>query len=135
MFLSISSKDGGYVTFGDNSKGKIISMGNVGKEPSPIIENALLVDGWKHNLLNINQLCDKENKVIVDKSSCTIESINDNKILLIIEKIKNVYIFKIDDIASLEGTCLEAIYDNSWLWHRILGHAHINFISKLFKRN
>ena len=39
MFAYPSSKDGGYVTFGDNSKGKIIGIGNVGKEPSLIIEN------------------------------------------------------------------------------------------------
>ena len=63
MFTSLSSKDDGYVTFGDNSKGKIIGIGNVGKEPSPIIENVLLVNGLKYNLLSISQLCDKKNRV------------------------------------------------------------------------
>ena len=54
MFASLSAKDGGYVTFGNYSKGKIIDIGNVGKELSPIIENILLVDGLKHNLLSIS---------------------------------------------------------------------------------
>ena len=54
MFASLFTKDGGYVTFGDNSKGKIISIGNVGKEPSHIIEYILFTDGLKHNLISIN---------------------------------------------------------------------------------
>ena len=62
MFASLSSKDGGYVIFGDNRKGKIIGICNVGKEPSPIIENVLLVDRLKHNLLSISQLRDKKNR-------------------------------------------------------------------------
>ena len=83
MFASLSIKDGGYVTFGDNSKGKIIGIGNVGKEPFPIIKFFLHVDGLKYNLHNISQLCDKKNRVIFDKSTYTIESIIDNKTLFI----------------------------------------------------
>ena len=79
MFASLSTKDGGYVTFGDNSNGKIIGIGNVGKDPSPIIEIVLLVDGLKYNFLSISQLCDRGNKVIFDKNACTIESIKDKK--------------------------------------------------------
>ena len=51
MFASIIPKDGGFVTFGDNSKGKIISISNVCKEPYPIIKNIILVDKLKHNIL------------------------------------------------------------------------------------
>ena len=134
MFASLNPKDGGFVTFGDNSKGKIIGIGNVGKEPSPIIENVLLVDGLKHNLLSISQLCDKGNKVIFDKNMCTIENIKDDKTLFIGQRIENVYVFKIDDVEPTNGTCLSAMNDNGWLWHRRLGHAHIDLISKLAKK-
>ena len=67
MFASLSPKDGGFVTFGDNRKGKIIGIDNVGKKRSPIIKNVLLVDGLKHNLLSISQLCDKEIKLFLTK--------------------------------------------------------------------
>ena len=53
-FTSLALKDGGNVKFGDNSKGKIISIGNIGKTYSLIIEDVLLVDGLKHNLLSIS---------------------------------------------------------------------------------
>ena len=91
MFSSLSTKDGGYITFGDNRKGKIICIGNVGKEHSLIIENVFLVDGLKYNLLSISELCDKENKVIFNKFTCTIESIIDNKTLFIGQRVENVH--------------------------------------------
>ena len=133
MFTSLSSKDDGYVTFGDNSKGKIIGIGNVGKEPSPIIENVLLVDGLKHNLFSISQLCDRENRVIFDNATRTIENIKDNKTLFIGQIGKNVYVFTTNDVAPTNETCLTAMNDDGWLWHR--KHAHINLIPKLFKKD
>ena len=35
MFSSISPKDGCYVTFGENAKGKIVREGKVGKSLNP----------------------------------------------------------------------------------------------------
>ena len=135
MFASLNPKDGGFMTFGDNSKGKIIGIGNVGKEPSPIIENILIVDWFKHNLLSIGQLCDKENRVTFDKDICTIESIKDDKTLFTGQRVENVYVFKIDDVEPINGTCLSAMNENGWLWHKRLGHAHMNLISKIVKKD
>ena len=58
-FDFLKKKNGGYVTFRNNAKGKIISQGNIGNDISSLIENVLLVDGLKHNLLSISQFCDK----------------------------------------------------------------------------
>ena len=57
-FSFLTKKNGGYVTFGDNAKGRIIGQGNIGNRTSSLIESVLLVDGLKHNLLSISQLCD-----------------------------------------------------------------------------
>ena len=59
QFTSLKPKYGGFVTFGDNDKEKIIGIGSIGKNSSTFIENVLLVKGLKHNLLSISQLCDK----------------------------------------------------------------------------
>ena len=45
---------GGYVTFGDNAKGKIIRHGNIGNDTFSLIENVLLVYSLKYNLLSIS---------------------------------------------------------------------------------
>ena len=71
QFFILESK-GGLVTFGDNSKGKIIGIGKVKVTPSIFIENALLVGNLKHNLLSISQLCDKGFKVVFESSMCSV---------------------------------------------------------------
>src|SRR3954465_9344816 len=59
MLSSLQHKNSGLVTFSDNNQCKVIAIGNVGQGKNPLIENVLLVDGLKHNLLSISQLCDK----------------------------------------------------------------------------
>ena len=63
IFATLSKQNGGHVTFGDNSQGKIIGKGNISGNPSPLIENVFLVDKLKYNLLSISQLCDKGYKI------------------------------------------------------------------------
>uniref|UniRef100_A0A151UHL4 Retrovirus-related Pol polyprotein from transposon TNT 1-94-like beta-barrel domain-containing protein n=1 Tax=Cajanus cajan TaxID=3821 RepID=A0A151UHL4_CAJCA len=54
-FSSLKLKHEGFVTYGDNNKGKILGYGNVGNSSSStLIENVLLVEGLKHNLLSIS---------------------------------------------------------------------------------
>ena len=53
-FAFLTKKNRGYVTFGDNAKGRFIGQGNIGNDTSSLIESVLLVDGLKHNLLSIS---------------------------------------------------------------------------------
>ena len=62
--FQILPRSSGNVSFGDNSKGKIIGIGNVGNVSSTFIENVCLIENLKHNLLSISQLCDKSYKVV-----------------------------------------------------------------------
>jgi len=66
------SSGGGTVTFGDDSKGKIIGIDNIKIDASPLIQNIALVEVLKHNILSICQLCEKGLRVIFDNSTCDI---------------------------------------------------------------
>ena len=44
--MSLSEKDGGLVTVGDNNKGKIIRKGTIGNDSGTLFENVLLVDDF-----------------------------------------------------------------------------------------
>jgi hypothetical protein len=132
-FTSLTLKDGGNVKFGDNSKGKIIGIGNIGKTHSLVIEDVLLVDGLKHNLLSISQLCDKGYNVIFKSIMCIIVNEIDNQVLFVAFRNENVYTIDFDNMTSKESICLAAINENSWLWHRRLGHANMELLSKLSK--
>ena len=53
LLSNFIGKNCGYVTYGDNARGKILGVGNVGNDSYPLIENVYLVDNLKHNLLSI----------------------------------------------------------------------------------
>jgi len=59
-------KKSGHVTYGDNNKGKIIGVGKIGTSSSTPIQNVLLVEGLKHSLLSVSQLCDRGYNVSFD---------------------------------------------------------------------
>nr|KYP59864.1 hypothetical protein KK1_015305 [Cajanus cajan] len=66
-FTSLKLKHEGFVTYGDNNKGRILGCGNVGNSSTPkLIENVLLIEGLKHNLLSISQLSDKGFRIEFD---------------------------------------------------------------------
>ncbi|KAH9780749.1 Integrase catalytic domain-containing protein [Citrus sinensis] len=102
--VSLRSKNGGDVSFGDNSKGKIIGIGNVGY------------------------------RVIFDESKCVIENACGGKVLFVGNRCVNVYTINID-CASIHDKCLSSLHDDGWLWHRRLGHASMDLISKIMKND
>jgi len=63
-FVSIICKQEGDVTYGDNNKGRILGRGSIGDKSILLIHDVLYVEGLKHNLLSISQLCDKGYQVI-----------------------------------------------------------------------
>ena len=135
-FITLEEKKGGVVTFGDNGKGQIMGLGKVRITPSIFIDNVLYVDGLKHNLISISQLCDKNFNVTFKSSICTVSNSIDDSIVFTGYRHGNVYLIDLDKL-SLDDHCL--IADNAnmneigWLWHRRLGHASTHLISKLIK--
>ena len=94
-FATLSrSSEGGIITFRDDSKGKIISLGNIKLKihSSLLIENIALVEGLKHNLLSISQLCDKSLSVTFYDSTCDIIDGKSNSRVLFDFRENNVYI-------------------------------------------
>ena len=49
MFLQIRKYNGGYVTFGDNAKGNIVGLDEIGKSSSTSIDDVYLVDDLREN--------------------------------------------------------------------------------------
>jgi len=85
LLSSITKINRGKVISGDNSKGKIIKVDNIGDKSSPSIEKVFLVNSLKYNLLSISQLCDKKLENYVWPYMLILE--NDIKFyLMVIEK-------------------------------------------------
>lgn len=89
-FLSLTTLEGGSVTFGDNGKGFIKGVGKVSKSLSHAIDNVYYVEGLEHNLLSISQLCDKGNKVSFDAKTCHVVNIETGELVCERTRLNNV---------------------------------------------
>ena len=74
MFQCLTPYHGGTVTFRGNQKGRITGMGKIGIHPYPSIDNVLFIEGIKHNLVSISQLCDSGYDVSFNKDECIIQN-------------------------------------------------------------
>ena len=120
QFNKLDAKDGGHVTFGDNAKGKIIGIGEIGNPHSLSMHHVLLVDGLKHNLLSISQLCDMGNKVTFYPKNCFVTSLDEDKVIFSGERVDNVYVIDLNKIDNKDIKCLMSISHDTWTWHRRL---------------
>jgi len=63
-----------------------------------IIKDVLLVDGLKHILLSISQLCDKEYKITFELELCLIADSKSSETLLIGKRVNNVYMLNVSSL-------------------------------------
>jgi hypothetical protein len=59
-----------YITFGDNGKGRVLSVGTVKVSESVTLRRVSLVNSLGYNLLSVSQILDEGFKVYF-KMSCT----------------------------------------------------------------
>jgi len=104
--------EGGTVTFGDDSKRKIVGIGNIKLSSSLMIENVVLVDVLNHNLLSISQLCDKGFNVIFDDLVYNVFDRQTNACILFGFCEKNVYMIDMSNI-QCNATCLNVFNNDS----------------------
>ena len=70
-------------------------------QTNPLIENVLLVDGLKQNLLSISQLCDKNFRIVFEKHACIIYDSDMSTILFRGFRRSNIYILCMNVTTSL----------------------------------
>jgi hypothetical protein len=127
-FLSLSESKSRNITFGNDALGKIKGKGMVSlSNGKGKVQDVLLVDGLKHNLLSVSQMCDRGCEVVFMSKDCKIKSINSRQVVAKGIRIENnVYVLKED-----REQCHLRKHDESWLWHRRLGHLNFDHLIKL----
>jgi len=134
-FLSLAATQGGSVTFGNGKSGTIVGIGKIGESLSNSIEDVYLVDGLKHNLLSVSQLCDKDSLVVFTSNRCLVVSMDIGDIMLRGKGHKNVYNVCISSLPQNTLTCLSALNDDAILWHKRPGHASLSLLNKLISKD
>ena len=125
-------KKGGKVIFEGNQHGRVIGGGTVSLKPTMSINNVLLVDGLKHNLLSISQLCDSGNSVVFNRDQCIVNNSNGTR-LFVANRRGNLYKIDMFELSDQKVSCLMTLKEDHWLWHKKCGHTSLELLSKLKK--
>ena len=80
------------------------------------LENVLLVDWLKANLISISQLCDHNLFVKFCKNKCSVVDNSKTCVMKGERSSENCYLL------TCSGTCCTTLLNNLDIWHRRLGH-------------
>ena len=128
LFNNVTKQDLSSVTFGDNSRARAVGISSVGFAGTTQVEQILLIDGLKHNLLSISQLCDEENIVTFEHDKCIIKSPETKETRFVTQHHKNMYVLQLKELADQDVCLVANKSDQLQLWHRRLGHASTSII-------
>ncbi|GJR75251.1 retrovirus-related pol polyprotein from transposon TNT 1-94 [Tanacetum coccineum] len=94
------------------------------------------VNGLKHNLISISQLCDANFKVLFTKTQATIFNQN-NEVILIALRRRDAYVINMISYNEESNACFFAKASPSvnWHWHKRLSHLNFKNLNKLVKQN
>jgi len=105
---------------------KIIDKGTAVVNSKIKEENVLLVENLKPNLLSVSQTCDQGHICIFDSEKCEIKNKKSGKVVSIaMRNTNNVYTLQ------NENQCYLSMVEESWLWHRKLGHLGFDNLAKI----
>ncbi|GJZ29572.1 retrovirus-related pol polyprotein from transposon TNT 1-94 [Tanacetum coccineum] len=90
------------------------------------------VEGLRHNLFSIRQLCDSNLKVAFCQHTCFIRNL-EGVDLLTGSRGNNLYTLSLGNMRASSPICLlsKALKTKSWLWHRRLSHLNFGGINHL----
>lgn len=94
------------VRFCDNAKGEVNGVLTIAFSSSCDLLKVYMVEGLKHSLFNISQLCDAGFQVTFNKTSCIIKHF-EKKLTLIGDRVNYIYVLNNVDFSS--PTCLTTI--------------------------
>jgi len=102
-----------------------LGIGKVKTSSAVEIEDVLLVDGLKHNLLNTSQLCNKDLKVTFEVNHYVIYHASSNKLIFIGKRTQYIYMVDFKKTSFYSIACLFAKNNEPWIWHKRLTHIHV----------
>jgi hypothetical protein len=131
-FLTLRKEKNGLVSFGNDNSSKIIGEGTIRiGNKNEKVQNVLLVEYMKHNLLRVIQMCYQGHKLTFDSEKCEIRKEGSGKLVGTTARTSN-NIYVLSEIGNAK--CCIGKEDESWLWHRIMGYIHFDNLVKVSKR-
>src|SRR5579883_2708286 len=119
-----------YITFGDNGRGRVRSVGSFKVNDGFVLSEVILVDSLHFNLLSISQLLEDGFEVLFKKG---FSRILDHQGDLVCHISPFGHVFRVDFSKSFgSALCLMANPSSElWKWHRRLGHLSFDLLARL----
>jgi len=135
MFTSLEDPgDHEHVTYGDNSRGKVLGLGRIAISKDLSISNVLFVEALSFNLISIAQLCDLGLTCAFDKNGVVVTHEKDKSLVFTGFRHGNIYLVDFSSKQTSTMTCLFTKSSLGWLWHRRIAHIGMSNLKKAHKR-
>jgi hypothetical protein len=134
LLSSYVNKEGSSVTFGGNQKGKIKGYGMIVKGEITV-NQVYYVDGLKHNLISVSQLCDNGMDVMFKIKYCVMYKADTLIEVMRADRRGDLYLLCFDILETKEEICLVSSVKNeeAWLWHTRFCHLNFHTLDKLVR--
>jgi hypothetical protein len=119
-----------YITFGDNGKGRVLSVGTVKVSEFVTLSRVSLVKSLGYNLLSVSQLLDEGFEV---RFKPDYSRVLDSRGDLVCTIVPEGQIFRADFSHCVGSSCclVAGVSAELWKWHRRLGHLSFDLLSRL----
>jgi hypothetical protein len=108
-------------------------LGKIPISPDHSISNVFLVDSLDYNLLSVSQLCKMVYNCLFTDIGVTVIRRSDDSIAFKGVLDGQLYLVDFNDNKAKLDTCLIAMTNMGWLWHRRLAHVGMKNLHKLLK--
>ncbi|KAI9196517.1 hypothetical protein LWI28_024592 [Acer negundo] len=130
FFQTLVMEEEGCVTFGDESKKRVVGKGTISILGLPSLSNVLYVDGLKANLISISHLSDEGFSILFSKDDCSILKPDGQTLLKDLRSSDNCYCLEARIVS-----CNMSKDEQIELWHERLGHMNFRDLRILDKFN
>ena len=128
-----SLKSSSDITFGGNSKGKVLGLGKFVISSDASLKNVMLVQSLHYNLLSTIQLARAGYDSLFSEFHVIIFKRDSLKVVFVGHVEDNLYVVDFSKESTHLQTCLMAKAGVGWLWHRRLAHVGMRNLQSLLK--
>jgi hypothetical protein len=118
------------VTFGDEKKGKVLGTDVIKVNDCFTLNDDVLLDRLRYNLLSVSQLCGANLSVLFRKSDSHVLD-SSGKHVCDISRIGNVFQADFSSAQSSLRCLISQSSSELWKWHRRLDHLSFNLLCRL----
>ncbi|KAJ9566336.1 hypothetical protein OSB04_002302 [Centaurea solstitialis] len=134
LLSSYIKQEGSFVAFGGNQKGRIKGYGMIVKGEVRM-NQVSYVDGLKHNLVSVSQLCDNGLDVMFKIKYCIMYKARTLIEVMRASRRGDLYLRCFGTLEAKEEICLVSSVKNedAWLWHTRFCHLNFHTLDKLVR--